>query len=166
MAFVAGSRRKRSTPKSIVIPLFIGMLAVLSLLLFLYNFVWSSGSHQAEETIRQFYEYEQKGDYGSAWELFHSQMKARFPKEQYIQQRAQVMMQQLGARTFTFTMGKVEHISAWQMAEETPALQDVYTLAVTEKLMSVFGIMTIQQQVYAAKENGVYTLLWPFSERR
>ena len=139
-------------------------LVFLSIVLFLSNYYWSSSGHQIKQTVQQFYEYEQAGNYGSAWEFFHSSMKDKFSKEQYIQQRANVYMQQLGANTFQFKIGKVRKIGVWSMAEMSPAISEVYEIRVTQSFLSVFGKLSINQQVFAAKENDEWKLIWDYHE--
>jgi hypothetical protein len=50
----------------------------------------------------EFYEYEQLEDYSRSWELFHSSMKERFPKGDYIQDCVHVFIGHFGADTFEF----------------------------------------------------------------
>ena len=165
MAFAAlGRRRARRTAGFPIIPVLLITLAMLSVLLFLYNFVWSAGSAHAKEVVQQFYELEQSGDFGSSWELFHSQMKEKFPKETYIQQRARILMQDLGAKTFSFDVDGTEHLSAWSMGESSPAISDVYRLTVNQSFLSVFGELVLRQEVYATEENGDWKLLWSYHD--
>lgn len=60
---------------------------------------------QAVEALNEFYTMEQSGNFGGSWELFHSQMKKKFEKSTYVQQRAHVFMQDMGTDTFTFELG-------------------------------------------------------------
>ncbi len=69
-----------------------------------------------ENLVEEFYELEQEGDFGSSWELFHSQMKQRFNKDQYIQSRAHVFMQDMKVKSFTFELGKTKKHDEWQAA--------------------------------------------------
>lgn len=158
-----GLRRRPAAGFPVAAILLVAMV-LLSIILFIYNFVWSTGSFQAKKAVNLFYEREQSGDFGSAWELFHSQMKAKFPKEEYIQLRARVYMQQLGAQTFGYKVEGTDKIGAWSMGESSPAIADVYRMTVTQQMMSVFGDISIRQDVYAAQENGEWKLLWSYQE--
>jgi hypothetical protein len=146
------------------ITLIIVVLSVLSISLFIYNTLWSNDEHHVKNAISEFYEFEQAGDYGSAWELFHSQMKEKYTKDQYIQLRARVYMEQLGAQSFQFELGDAEDIGTWSMSENSPALTEVYHVPVKQHLLSVFGELMLEQQVYAVNENGEWRLLWSYEE--
>ncbi|KAA2301856.1 hypothetical protein FY526_22830, partial [Clostridioides difficile] len=73
----------------------IGFIAIIVLLLWLiartipYLF-HADTSDEAAAVAEEFYKYEQTGDFGSSWELFHPLMKERFPKSAYVQNRAHI----------------------------------------------------------------------------
>jgi hypothetical protein len=157
-------RRRKGRHRIPLIQLVILLMVILSILLFYYNFLWSSVGNQVNKSVKEFYEYEQKGNYGSAWELFHSSMKEKFNKEQYIQQRALIYMQHLGAATFQFKAGKAEKMGTWSMSANSPALHDVYRIPVTQSFLSIFGEISIYQEVFAVEENDSWKLVWSYNE--
>ncbi|HJV44991.1 MAG TPA: hypothetical protein VJ824_04605 [Bacillota bacterium] len=112
--------------------------------------------------VQQFYEYERIGDYGSSWELFHSQMKDRFNKQNYIQQRAKVFMQDFGVDTFEFSIGKAQPVHSWKMTPDTAPLEETYRVPVTQMFKSNFGVFSLQQDVYVADDNGKLRVLWAY----
>lgn len=130
--------------------------------------VWSSRSGGAEhsepyEAVRNFWAHESLGDFGSSWELFHSQMKERFSKDSYIQRRAHVFMQDFGANTFEYEIGQEELLPTWRMSEEQPQLENVYRIPVTLRYdNSYFGQFEIRQVCYVAKEAEQWTILWAY----
>lgn len=140
------------------------VVGVLSAWLFVYNTFWSSDARQLEQTVQQFYKYEQEGDYGSSWELFHPQMKEIYTKDYYIQLRAHVFMQQLGATHMQLALGNPERLEEWRLSEGAQPLEDVYRLEAEQRFLSSFGLLTLRQEVYAVKETEGWLLLWSFHE--
>lgn len=156
----------RRKGKGIITPVqfIIILLVIFSFVLFYYNVLWSTDGYQAKKSVVEFYEFEQNGNFGSAWELFHSSMHEKFNKEAYIQKRAQVFMQQLGASTFEFEINKVKNIGTWGMSATSPALSDVQRVDVTQRMLTVFGEYELNQEIFVVEENGEWKLLWSFHE--
>lgn len=153
--------KRRITPVQMIIVFMI----ILSFVLFYYNVLWSTDGYQARKSVVEFYEFEQNGNYGSAWELFHSSMHEKFSKEAYIQKRAQVYMQQLGASTFEFEVNKSKNVGTWGMSATSPALSDVQRVHVTQHMLTVFGELELDQEIFVSEENGEWRLLWSYHER-
>jgi len=156
----------RSRGKRIISPaqLFIGILIIVSFVLFYYNVLWSTDGYQARQSVIAFYTLEQSGNYGSAWELFHTSMHGKYTKEAYIQKKAQVFMQQLGASTFEFEVGKSKGVDTWGMSATSPALTDVQRVQVTQHMLTVFGELELNQDIYVAEENDEWKLLLSYHE--
>jgi hypothetical protein len=115
--------------------------------------------------VRQFYAYEQKGDFGSAWELFHSTMKERFAKKSYVTERSHIYMSHFGVTTFDFTLSdEAEKRSSWKMSEDGPEFKEAYQVTVQQTFHSKFGTFTIQQEVYVVKEKGQWKIVWKFGK--
>ncbi|MFC5652853.1 hypothetical protein ACFPYJ_27870 [Paenibacillus solisilvae] len=117
---------------------------------------------EALHAVEQFYKYEQVGDFGSAWELFHPLMQQRFNKPDYIQRRAHIMLQDFGVKTFEFHTGKPELLTDWKMSQETDAIAEVYQIDVTQIFHSPYGNFEIVQSCFAAYESGEWRLLWSY----
>jgi hypothetical protein len=141
------------------------LLIILSSVLFFYNVLWSTDGYQARKSVEDFYTLEQKGNYGSAWELLHSSVQMKFSKDAYIQKRAQVFMQQLGASTFEFEVSKSSDVGTWGMSAASSAITDVQRVHVTQHMLTVFGELDLEQDVYVAKENDIWKLLWSYQEQ-
>lgn len=139
-------------------------LIILSSVLFFYNVLWSTDGYQARKSVEEFYKLEQNGNYGSAWELLHSSIQMKFSKDAYIQKRALVFMQQLGANTFTFEVSKTSDVGTWGMSATSSALTDVQRVHVTQHMLTVFGELDLEQDVYVAQENDKWKLLWSYQE--
>lgn len=163
-AYVRGLARRTGKLRHLFFAGTVAAVSLLSLVLFLYNFYWSSGSQQARHAVNAFYAYEQAGDYGSAWELLHPAMRAQFSKEYYIRLRTSFYMQQLGAGSFRFETGEPKRLDYWKHAPEAERLAGVYRIPVTQHLMTVFGQMTIKQDIHAVKEEDRWLLLWNYNE--
>ncbi|ATA61575.1 hypothetical protein GS458_3148 [Geobacillus stearothermophilus] len=131
------------------------LVAILSLFL-------SNERNEAKEIVDTFYRYEQAGDFGSSWELFHPLMKKKFPKDVYIQRRAHVFMQDFGVETFDYRIDEVENLSSWSMSDENKPLHDVYRVRVIQTFHSVFGVFEIHQDVFVATEKGEKSILFPY----
>lgn len=158
-------RRPRRPVRRLPLPmaLLVAALAVsvVSMTVHLFR---TSDANRAKAAVERFYAFEQSGDFGSSWELFHSRMKARFAKDAYIQARAYIFMQQLGVRTFTFEIGKAERLSAWRTEEGGDVLTGVYRMPVIQRMDTVFGTMELKQIVHVARDDGEWKLLWPYGE--
>jgi hypothetical protein len=116
-----------------------------------------------EKVVEEFFELEQEGDFGSSWDLFHSQMKQRFNKDQYIQSRAHVFMQDMSAKSFTFELGDTDKLEEWRAAAEVPALKNVHEVIVYQTFHTKFGKFTIEHPTYVAEEKGEWRLLWDYN---
>ncbi|MBW7452518.1 hypothetical protein ACFOLF_10545 [Paenibacillus sepulcri] len=121
-----------------------------------------SEESKALAAVEQFYKYEQVGDFGSAWELFHPFMQQRFAKSEYIQKRAHIILQDFGVKTFEFHTGTPKHITDWRMSEDADPIAEVYEIDVTEVFHSPYGNFQIVQPTYAAYHSGQWTLLWSY----
>jgi len=121
-----------------------------------------SESSKALEAVEQFYKYEQVGDFGSAWELFHPYMQQRFAKSDYIQKRAHIIMQDFGVRTFEVNTGTPKLVKDWRMSQDAELIAEVYEIDVTEVFHSPYGNFEIVQPCYAAYHSGQWTLLWSY----
>lgn len=152
-------RRRRGIPKTIV-PLILGVLVIVSLVWLIAGFL--SGDRQAKDVVRQFYTYEQEGDFTDSWELFHSQMKARFPKGAYIQDRAHVFMNHFGVETFSFSMSGAEKLDSWSIEKGAKPLKNVYKITVIQTYKGKYGNFDLQQDVFAVKEKREWKILWSY----
>jgi hypothetical protein len=152
-------KRKRKNPLILIaFGIAIMGIAVASLL--------SSMNSEPEKIVEEFYKLEQEGNFGSSWELFHSHMKQRFNKDQYIQSRAHVFMQDMKVESFTFEIGESEKISHWQAEEGAKELQNVYKVPVIQTFHSQFGTFTIEQACFVTLEKDEWKLLWDYSEHK
>jgi hypothetical protein len=154
--------RRSTLPKG----LFIGIgLFVFLLVGFLFiKGSFFSESKQAEETVEKFYRYEQEGDFSSSWGLFHTAMKERFSKGNYIQDRAHVFMNHFGVETFTYTLGKHEEVDTWKMSKTGPALKNVYKFLVTQTYKGKYGNFDLKQEVFAIEEKGEWKIAWDYNQ--
>lgn len=121
-------------------------------------------SEEAEHIVDEFYKLEQEGDFGSSWELFHSSMKERYPKDKYIQTRAHILMQDFQSQTYEYTLGSSEKINDFQLKEngqeQESALPNVYAIQVNQHFETLYGPIELVQICYVAEENGEWSLLW------
>lgn len=140
----------------------VAVLTAAAVLVAILTLFLSNERNEAKEIVDTFYRYEQAGDFGSSWELFHPFMKKKFPKDVYIQRRAHVFMQDFGVETFDYRIDEVEKLSSWSMSDENKPLHDVYRVRVIQTFHSAFGVFEIHQDVFVAKEKGEKNILFPY----
>ncbi|NNV07889.1 hypothetical protein [Geobacillus sp. C56-T2] len=141
----------------------VAVLAPVAVLVAILSLFLLSERNEAKEIVDTFYRYEQAGDFGSSWELFHPLMKTKFPKDVYIQRRAHVFMQNFGAETFEYRLDEVEHLSSWSMSDKQKPFQDVYRIRVIQTFHSVFGVFELHQDVFVAKKNGKWGIVFSYN---
>jgi hypothetical protein len=141
------------------------VLIVSSLTIFLVmKFAFFSPSNQAKEMVDEFYRYEADGDFANSWNLFHSAMKEKFTKGNYIQDRAHVFMNHFGVETFTYTIGKPEEVKKWKMSKTGPLLKNVYKVPVTQTYKGKYGNFDLKQEVFVVKEKGEWRIMWDYNQ--
>ncbi|MGP3562251.1 hypothetical protein [Geobacillus subterraneus] len=150
-------RQKTISPRTGV-----AILTAVTLLAVVLSLFLSDERQEAKQAVDAFYRHEQAGDFGSSWELFHPQMKEKFPKDVYIQRRAHVFMQDFGVETFEYRLGEVKHLSSWSMSDKQKPFRDVYRVRVIQTFHSAFGVFEIHQDVFVAKKNGKWSVLFPY----
>ena len=154
-------RRRRGVSKTIV-PLVLGILMIGSLVWLIAGFF--SDERQAKGVVREFYTYEQEGAFAESWELFHTVMKAKFPKGHYLQDRAHVFMNHFGVETFSFTISDEEKLDSWSIEKGAKPLKDVYKMTVIQTYKGKYGNFDLQQDVFAVKEKGEWKVLWSYQK--
>jgi len=122
----------------------------------------SSEGSGAAETVKRFYQAEQAGDFGSAWELFHPLMQERFDKASYIQKRAHIMMQDFGSKTFEFEVEEPQPVTGWKMDSDAAEIPRVYKVVVKQAFRSPYGNFELVQPCYVTQESGEWRLLWSY----
>ncbi|GAA0316216.1 hypothetical protein GCM10008967_03490 [Bacillus carboniphilus] len=149
-------RRRRKTPGPLILIL-LGAVLTLG-----YCTVTTFGANSPKEVVEQFYRYEQNGDFGNAWELFHSEMKKRFDKSDYIQTKNHVFLGHMAVSTFDVKVGDTNKINRWTFFNGGPVFEDVHEVDVTLTFESQFGIFEMHQKAYAVKEDGAWRVLWNY----
>ncbi|WP_270180212.1 hypothetical protein [Alkalihalobacillus sp. CinArs1] len=118
---------------------------------------------RAADAVREFYKYEQQGNYTQSWNLFHSEMKNRFSDEQYSKLRAQFLTQDTFSKSFTFKVSKMKAKKNWKTPGSGLVLKKVYVTTVTQTFNNDFGKFNIVQEVIIVKEDGKYRILWNYN---
>jgi hypothetical protein len=119
-------------------------------------------AEEAEHVVDQFFKLEQEGDYGSSWELLHSSMKEHYPKDEYIQKRAHIFMQDFKSETYLYEIGRSKPVASLQLKEngKEAELDQVYAVKVIQDFETLYGPIQLVQTCYAAEENGEWSVLW------
>ncbi|SDK02157.1 hypothetical protein [Sediminibacillus albus] len=125
-------------------------------------FVFFSPGHQAKKAVHAFYSFEQEGMYAESYALFHSLMKEKFEKGDYLQDRAHVFMNHFGVESFSYSLGRTDKIKNWKMSKDAEPLEVVYKITVTQVFKGTYGNFSLVQDVYAAKDDGKWTILWNY----
>lgn len=119
---------------------------------------------EAATVVEEFYKYEQTGDFGSSWELFHPLMKERFPKSAYVQNRAHIFMQHFGVQTFELEIEPPEREFDVQIIKGVKPFPEAYKTKVTQTYSGTFGEFDIVQTCYLVQENEQWELLWYYPD--
>ncbi|PYE48440.1 hypothetical protein HUB98_23245 [Paenibacillus barcinonensis] len=120
----------------------------------------------AAAVAEQFYKYEQMGDFGSSWELFHPLMKERFPKSAYVQNRAHIFMQHFGVKTFELEMEPPEREFDVEIIQGVKPFPEAYRIKVTQTYSGTFGQFDLVQTCYLVEDGKQWTLLWYYPEQQ
>jgi hypothetical protein len=141
------------------------ILIACAALFFLIRLVLPSAEKRAVSTVDEFYTYEQKGDFSASWELFHPDMKKKFDKGPYIQDRAHVFLNHFGVNTFSYELGKAEKLEGWRMADGGKAFPKVYKVTVTQTYKGKYGNFELVQDVFAAEMEDGWRILWDYKQK-
>jgi hypothetical protein len=150
--------RRRKNPVPLIL---IGIFGAVLIFLFV-SILGNGGGESPEQVIEEFYEYEQNGDFGNSWEMFHSEMKKKFGKSSYIQTKNHVFLGHMGVDTFEVKVGEIEKIKKFPFSKDGPTFKDVRSTKVDLLFDSQFGELTISQVCYVAQEQGEWKILWNY----
>ncbi|MGM0876407.1 MAG: DUF4878 domain-containing protein [Bacillota bacterium] len=152
--------RRRSSSR---IPILIVLVAVILLVIWIISFFSGIGEQDPKDVVKEFYQSEQEGDFGSAWELFHPMMQERFSKNAYVTERSHIYMSHLGVETFSFELSEEEEVQNWKMNKDTEKFPEAYRVEVEQTFKSKFGTFTIIQDIYAVKVEDEWRIVWDFN---
>ena len=139
------------------------LAGIFAVFLIIRSAIFSS-TGEAQEVVDEFYGYEQEGDFANSWGLFHSSMKKKFSKGNYIQDRAHVFMNHFGVETFSYTIGELEELKDWKMSKTGPSLKNVYKVPVTQTYKGKYGNFDLEQEVFVTEEKGKWRILWDYNQ--
>ena len=149
-------RRKRKGP----FPLVVGGVFILLFILFFWRLIPAFFSSSPVEVVEEFITYEQEGDFGSAWDLFHSTMQTRFSKNAYITERSHIYMSHYAVTTFTYEILDEKKLQTWKTDQKT--FENVHQVQIQQTFHSKFGTFSILQDVFVVKEEEEWKILWEF----
>lgn len=146
--------------------MFVGILWIVCLIILflLIKGAFFSPGNQAVAVVEEFYQYEQAGEFSKSWSLFHSAMKVKFTKGNYIQDRAHVFMNHFGVETFTYKLEKPEELKKWKMSKTSPELKNIYKVLVTQTYKGKYGNFDLKQEVYVIQEKGKWKIAWDYNQ--
>lgn len=150
--------KKNNTPKIIGLILCLALIAAIAITIF----IMTRPGQQASRTVEAFYEHEQLSNFSESWDLLHTQMRDKFSKGHYIQDRAHVFMNHFGVDTFEFEVGDVKKIEDWSMEKGSEPLGDVYFMTVVQTFKGKYGHFRLHQDVYVVEEKGEWKILWDY----
>ncbi|WP_066321121.1 hypothetical protein [Bacillus sp. FJAT-29814] len=153
-------RKRRSIPLKGII---LGAL-VFAAVAMLVRCVFVSSEGEAVDVVNEFYRYEQEGDFSNSWDLFHSAMRKKFTKGDYIQDRAHVFMNHFGVETFTYTLGEAEKLDKWKISKDGPAMKNVYKIPVTQTYKGKYGNFDLMQEVFVVEEKDEWKIMWDYNQ--
>lgn len=149
---------KNQIAKSAIIITFI-----LSAFLFSIRLI-SSPSDKAEIVVKEFYSFEQNGNYSDSWNLFHPYMKEKFPKAAFIQDRAHVFIGHFGAETFSYEIEDSIEVTDWKPAKGEKPFHHAYKFIVKQNYNGKYGKFSFSQEVYVVKYKKEFLILWDYQE--
>lgn len=153
-------RRRRGNP---IIVLFIG-LGSLFLLVYIFTSIFMGNERKAKQVVQEFYTYESHADFRRSWELLHTEMKAKFGRGGYVQDRAHVFNGHFGADTFSFDIGKAEELKSWKMEKDGEVFESAYEFEVKQDYHGKYGHFVFVQYVYVVEEDGEWRILWDYKK--
>jgi hypothetical protein len=124
----------------------------------------SSADRQAQETVDEFYSFEQDGNFADSWKLFHPYMKQKFTKSSFIQDRSHVFIGHFGAETFTYEISEPEEIEGWRMEEGQKSFKSAYKFQVMQNYKGKYGAFSFQQDVFVVKHKEQWVILWDYNK--
>lgn len=160
-------RRRRAGLGPLGLKLFIGLAAAVLGWMTWYNaaaLFKADEDPEALQLVKKFYAFEQEGDFGSSWELFHPLMETYFNKSSYIQRRAHITMQHFEVKTFQYRVSEPKHIVNWRMNKEAKPFSEAYEIIVTQAFQTPFGNFELVQPCYAVLESGEWRMLWSYEK--
>lgn len=137
-------------------------IVVLLLIFVAVKVLPSLGERGPEDVVEAFYLFEKEGDFGSAWELFHPSMQARFSKNAYVTERSHIYMSHFGVDTFSYELDGEEEVENFKMVKDGEVFPIAYYVEVSQTFKSKFGTFTVIQDVYAVKHEEEWKVVWNF----
>lgn len=151
---------RRRSPIPLV---FVGIGVIIMMMIFLFISVGERYSNNPEQVIEDFYDFEKEGDFGSSWELFHSEMKKKFSKSTYIQTKNHVFMEHLDVDSFEVEVEEISDQKEFKFSKDGPTFKNVKKGDVLMTYDSQFGKLTINQTCYAVEEEGEWKIIWDYN---
>ncbi|WP_156477327.1 hypothetical protein [Rossellomorea vietnamensis] len=133
------------------------------MMIFLFISVGERYSNNPEQVIEDFYDFEKEGDFGSSWELFHSEMKKKFSKSTYIQTKNHVFMEHMDVDSFEVEVEEISDQKEFKFSKDGPTFKNVKKGDVLMTYDSQFGKLTINQTCYAVEEEGEWKIIWDYN---
>ncbi|KKI89257.1 hypothetical protein WQ54_27250 [Bacillus sp. SA1-12] len=137
-------------------------IAILLFIIVMIRMLFGLGGEDPTDAVHAFYQFEQEGDFGSAWELFHPVMQERFPKNAYVTERSHIYMSHYGVSTFAFELGEEEEVKGWKMEKGGKGFSTVCRVEVQQTFKSKFGKFKVIQNVFVVKDKEEWKIAWQF----
>jgi hypothetical protein len=144
--------------------LLLGITIIVLLAIFLVKSIFFAPKQLAKKVVDTFYAYESEGDFSESWNLFHPDMKVRWKKSVYINDRAHVFMGHFGAETFDYTIEYVDTVNGWQMSKGLKPVKLAYKFHVFQIYQGKYGRFTFKQEVYVVNHKDEWEILWDYNQ--
>lgn len=151
---------RRRSPIPLV---FVGIGVIIMMMIFLFISIGERYSNNPEQVIEDFYDFEKEGDFGSSWELFHSEMKKKFSKSTYIQTKNHVFMEHMDVDSFEVEVEEISDQKEFKFSKDGPTFKNVKKGDVLMTYDSQFGELAINQTCYAVEEEGEWKIIWDYN---
>jgi len=153
-------RRKSSIKVVLIFVLVILFLGGAGSLL--YFFLLPTDEEKALGVVKEFYYFEQQANSSSAWELFHPELQDRFSRDHYIIDRTELIVNQFGTDTFTYSLSEPEKIENWKMTADSQPIT-VFKIIATLSLIGKYGHFDYIQYTYVTEVDEEWKILWDFN---
>lgn len=153
---------KQLRRRSNKLPFLLIVIGLILLIIIVFKFIPSLGEKEPTDVVDAFYHYEQEGDFGSAWELFHPVMQKKFTKNAYVTERSHIYMGHYGVDTFSYNLNDEKEIKSFKMAKGSETFPTATSITVEQTFKSKFGTFTVLQDVFAVEDEGEWKIVWEF----
>jgi hypothetical protein len=157
------SLAKQSKPTNRAPKLIFLLILILLVTGAIFYYFYTNPHREAVSVVRTYVSFEETGDYGAAWSLLDSSLKAKLDQATYINLRSQLFLVSLKAHAYKYKIDKVRHYKTWHFDKTSQVLNNVYQVTIEQQFKSQFGEQELFTKLYLIKDkkaNNYWRILW------